>query len=196
MHCTSATPWRCLSRGEVSVFLLIVVFSTAFGCGLPPQPRYLHQTIPIQTPRSLSSTNLRDRLIASLDAFRHARYRTGGADPRGVDCSGLVKAVFAEAYRVSLPHNAAALYKLGRAVSENSLQTADLVFFQHRAANGARINHVGIYLADRRFVHATLSAGVIISSLDEAHWRRRYAGARRPDLPYNFQPEHRDGVLQ
>ncbi|MCG3120120.1 MAG: hypothetical protein ALAOOOJD_02745 [bacterium] len=186
MHCTSATPRRCRSRGEVSAFLLLVVFFTALGCGLPPQPRYLHRTIPIQTPGLSAGDILRARLIASLDAFRHTRYRTGGTDPNGVDCSGLVKAVFAEAYRVNLPHNAAAMYKLGQAVSESSLQTADLVFFQRRTAKGAWINHVGIYLAERRFVHATLSAGVIISSLDETHWRRRYAGARRPDLLNHF----------
>jgi hypothetical protein len=135
------------------------------------------------TPRpsryALQADRLQYRLLLSIGAFLDARYQAGGSDPTGVDCSGFVKTVFEEARQIKLPHNAAQMYRCGKAVNETDLMMADLVFFRRAYGSGSAINHVGIYLWDRRFVHATTSSGVIISILDEDYWRQRYAGARR-----------------
>ena len=102
-------------------------------------------------------------------------YRYGGNGKRGVDCSGLVNAVFGK-YGVSLPRRARDLYGKGRGLKKTQLQPADLVFFSNTAGRG--ITHVGIYLGSARFVHASSSSGVVISSLDADYYLRHYAGAR------------------
>jgi len=123
--------------------------------------------------------NFNERLLAALGVFLSAPYELGGVTPNGVDCSGLVQSVFAEAYGLELPHNAASQIRLGASIAENDLRLGDLVFFATRPRRGHDISHVGIYLTNRRFAHASTKAGVIVSSLAEAYWRRRYAGARR-----------------
>jgi cell wall-associated NlpC family hydrolase len=102
-------------------------------------------------------------------------YRYGGNTKRGVDCSGLVNAVFGK-YGVGLPRRARELFHKGRSRSREQLAPADLVFFSNTAGKG--ITHVGIYLGSDRFIHSSSSAGVVISSLEDSYYRRHYAGAR------------------
>ena len=108
-----------------------------------------------------------------------APYRLGGEDARsGFDCSGLVQLVFREAAHLTLPRDTAALSQSGQPVDRDALETGDLVFFntQDRPAS-----HVGIYLGDGRFVHASSSSSgsVMLSSLSDAYWAARFDGARR-----------------
>jgi cell wall-associated NlpC family hydrolase len=106
-------------------------------------------------------------------------YRYGGDDARsGLDCSGLVNRVYLDAAHIRLPRDAAGLSQSGQAIERNALEAGDLVFFNtlNRPAS-----HVGIYLGDGRFVHASGGAGgvVMLSSLDDPYWVARYDGARR-----------------
>ncbi|MCB2205637.1 C40 family peptidase [bacterium] len=102
-------------------------------------------------------------------------YRYAGNTKRGVDCSGLVNAVFGK-FGVKLPRRARDLYHKGRKRDRGDLAPADLVFFANTAGKG--ITHVGIYLGSDRFIHASSSSGVIISSLEDSYYRRHYAGGR------------------
>lgn len=102
-------------------------------------------------------------------------YRYAGNTNRGIDCSGLVHAVFKK-YKLTLPRRARDLFRKGRSVSRGNLLPADLVFFANTAGKG--ITHVGIYVGEDRFIHASTRAGVIISSLDDEYYSRHYAGAR------------------
>lgn len=102
-------------------------------------------------------------------------YRYAGNTPRGVDCSGLVGAIFRK-FRLTLPRRASELFQKGRGVSRGALQPADLVFFSNTAGPG--ISHVGIYVGEDRFVHSSTRAGVVISSLEDSYYSRHYAGAR------------------
>jgi cell wall-associated NlpC family hydrolase len=100
-------------------------------------------------------------------------YRWGGASPRtGFDCSGFVMYVYGK-LGVSLPHNAAAQYRYGRAVSRSALRPGDLVFF-----NG--LGHNGIYVGGGRFIHSPHSGDVVkISGLNDSWYARTWVGARR-----------------
>jgi peptidoglycan DL-endopeptidase CwlO len=100
-------------------------------------------------------------------------YRWGGASPStGFDCSGFVMYVFAQV-GVSLPHNAAAQYSYGSAVSRSQLQPGDLVFF-----NG--LGHNGIYIGGGQFIHSPHTGDVVkISSLGDSWYASTYVGARR-----------------
>ncbi len=106
-------------------------------------------------------------------------YKFGGTNPeKGLDCSGFVKHVYKESAGISLPHNAEEMSKEGEAVAETELKPGDLVFFNTLKQPNS---HVGIYLGDGEFVHAssTRHKEVSISRMDQKYWATRFNGARR-----------------
>ena len=117
-----------------------------------------------------------DSVVQTALAYRGVPYRYAGMTSRGMDCSGLVSRVL-KAHGIRAPHSSAALFKMGAAVSVKELHAGDLLFFVTR---GRRVSHVGLYIGEGKFVHASSrSGGVITSSLSEAYYAKRYAGARR-----------------
>lgn len=103
-------------------------------------------------------------------------YKLGGSDRNGIDCSYLVHALYRDYDGRRLPTLTRDLIRVGGRVPADELAVGDLVFFSF---NGNNVSHVGVYLGDNRFVHASESRGVIISSLRESVYRERYVGARR-----------------
>jgi len=108
-------------------------------------------------------------------------YRWGGSSPQtGFDCSGLVSHVYRQIAGMVLPRDSYAMARLGTPISLEDLRPGDLVFFNTMRRP---FSHVGIYLGDKRFVHAP-SAGKSVNVVDmsESYWAKRYNGARRIDL--------------
>jgi len=108
-------------------------------------------------------------------------YKYGGRDPEtGLDCSGFVGHVFREVTGMQLPANAHGISQLGRKIGIEELRPGDLVFFNtlRRA-----FSHVGIYLGNNQFIHASSSktGDVMVSSMSESYWAKRFNGARRLD---------------
>ncbi|MCE5232785.1 MAG: C40 family peptidase [Mizugakiibacter sp.] len=130
-------------------------------------------------PADETTTEVR-RLVDTALLQRDVRYRFGGRDPSGgFDCSGFVHYVFAQALGLDLPPNSAAQFRVGERVDRDAMRTGDLVFFRDRHG---RINHVGIYLDDGRFIHSpSRGERVRVDSLAESYWARRFAGAKRMD---------------
>ena len=123
-------------------------------------------------------------LQASQDEFENldqyadwkgVRYRLGGSTKKGIDCSGFVQRTFREQFGLELPRSTYEQQEMGKSVSRSNLRTGDLVLF--RAGSTGR--HVGIYIGNNQFVHASTSSGVIISSMNEPYWKKRYNEARR-----------------
>ena len=108
-------------------------------------------------------------------SFLGARYRFGGSSRRALDCSSFVQQVFRE-MEVSLPRTAREQFGVGNEVLPGDLQKGDLVFFRTYAHFPS---HVGIYIEDDLFAHASVSFGVTISSLESPYYRERFVGARR-----------------
>ena len=106
-----------------------------------------------------------------------AKYVYGAASKKKTDCSGYVMQVYKGFYNIALDHNAQRIYDDGRGYSirRTKLQEGDLVFF----GNFWKISHVGIYLKGNRFIHASTSKGVVITSMDDNYWSSKYKGARR-----------------
>jgi len=117
------------------------------------------------------------RLESVVETYIGTPYRFGGNTRNGIDCSGLVKEVFAQVSYARMPRTSSSLFKLGRMVSKTDAKAGDLVFFRSGLFN--RVNHVGIYISDGKFVHASSSKGVIYSSLDGTWYRKHFAGIKR-----------------
>jgi cell wall-associated NlpC family hydrolase len=117
-------------------------------------------------------------LLKKALAYRGVRYRWGGTSrSSGVDCSGFTTSVFLS-QGIKLPRTSIEQSQIGNGVSKSDLKPGDLVFF--RTGRSYRVNHVGIYVGEGKFIHAATGAGhVMVSSLDEKYYLRCYATARR-----------------
>ena len=102
-------------------------------------------------------------------------YWFGGNTPRGFDCSGFTRYVFAN-IGINLPRMADGQYAIGRPVSTERLQSGDLVFFETYEPGPS---HVGIYIGNGQFISATSSRGVAVADMFGHYWGERYLGARR-----------------
>jgi cell wall-associated NlpC family hydrolase len=102
-------------------------------------------------------------------------YVFGGMSPGGFDCSGFVCYVFRQA-GISLPRMADLQFDAVKHVSRSNLQTGDLVFFQTYAPGAS---HVGIYVGDGKFIHASSSRGISVAEVFTGYWGARYLGAGR-----------------
>jgi cell wall-associated NlpC family hydrolase len=120
------------------------------------------------------SASLAVNLTRNAMRFLGVPYVFGGTSANGFDCSGYVQHVFA-LLGLEIPRTADAQYDAGRRV-RGPIAPGDLVFFQTYSSGPS---HVGIYLGNDRFVHASTSHGVIVSSLHESYWSARYLGAKR-----------------
>ena len=124
---------------------------------------------------SRGSNYINRRIIQNAMQYMGVPYLFGGTTPAAFDCSGYVQYVFRNA-GISLPRTADVQYEVGTPVSTAELIPGDVVFFTTYTYGAS---HVGIYLGDSNFIHASSSRGVTISSLNEAYYSARYIGARR-----------------
>jgi cell wall-associated NlpC family hydrolase len=119
------------------------------------------------------TSRVAEALTRSALRFLGVPYVFGGTTASGFDCSGFVQHVFAM-LGIDLPRTADAQYDVGhRAVG--GPHPGDLVFFDTYGG----VSHVGIYLGNGEFVHASSSRGVMVSHLSESYWAARYVGAKR-----------------
>jgi cell wall-associated NlpC family hydrolase len=165
--------------------LLIVVLIgllTFTACG--SKPRYTSTPVQEKGPQIQSdyptgekeSSIDRNKMGRIIDSFMGTPYEYGGEGRSGIDCSGLVRQVYKQYAGFDLPHDTKKLYQLVKQVEAEDLVYGDLVFFSD---GWFSVSHVGIYVGDGKFVHASETYGVMVSSLEEDHFRRRYRGARR-----------------
>ncbi len=102
-------------------------------------------------------------------------YRFGGHSKKGIDCSAFTKQLYSDVFNLDIKSNSRDIFSMVNPVAKDELKEGDLVFFK---IHSRRISHVGIYLGDNRFAHAS-SEGVKISSLDDAYYSRYfYKGGR------------------
>ncbi|WP_299231828.1 C40 family peptidase [uncultured Bacteroides sp.] len=101
-------------------------------------------------------------------------YRYGGTNKKGVDCSGLTSAIYKNVYRKRLSRNSDEQRKKDcRKVTKRNLKEGDLVFF-HNGKRKRTASHVGIYLKNGKFIHASTSVGVVVSSLNERYYDKHW----------------------
>jgi cell wall-associated NlpC family hydrolase len=114
-------------------------------------------------------------LLEKIDEWYGTRYRMGGTTKKGVDCSAFVQSVIAGAFGLAIPRTAREQYRVAKLISRTELKEGDLLFFNTRGG----VSHVGIYLQNNKFVHASVSQGVTISDMFEPYYLQRFIGAGR-----------------
>jgi lipoprotein Spr len=115
------------------------------------------------------------RLLNYIDEWYATRYKYGGESKDGIDCSAFTSGLLEEVFGLEVPRTCREQFQHTERIKKDELHEGDLVFFNiHRG-----ISHVGVYLTNNKFVHASTSSGVMISDLGEAYFARRYAGAGR-----------------
>lgn len=119
--------------------------------------------------------DVKTRLMDQYANWKGVRYRLGGETKRGIDCSAFVQRTFREQFGMDLPRSTYEQQEMGKSIKRTQLRTGDLVLF--RAGSTGR--HVGIYIGNNQFVHASTSSGVTISNMSEPYWNKRYNEARR-----------------
>jgi len=178
-----AATYRSLIGVALAAALLLA------GCAGAPPPRPHERIAPLpkveRNPRAMA-------LEQAMGAFYGAPYRYGGTSPAGVDCSGLVQALYYKA-GIRLPRTVAQQFREGKPVRRDDLRFGDVVFFNRYCQTQGRdvviagflypdftneVCHDGIYLGGGRFIHAS-PRGVFISRLDARVWQQSYRGARR-----------------
>lgn len=117
------------------------------------------------------------KLIEFLENWYGTRYRMGGRDKSGVDCSAFVQSFMSSMYGIAVPRTSQEQYQQSQRIKKDELKEGDLVFFKTQRRKG--ISHVGVYLRNNKFVHASTSSGVMISDLREEYFARSYAGCGR-----------------
>jgi cell wall-associated NlpC family hydrolase len=111
------------------------------------------------------------KLYAFIDDWYGVNYKYGGITKSGVDCSGFCHVLFNEIYHKHIKRTTADLVKAIHKVNKKKLKEGDLVFFNIAQKKNA---HVGIYLMNNKFVHASSSKGVLISSLTNPYYTKAY----------------------
>lgn len=113
-------------------------------------------------------------LLDFIEEWYGVPYRFGGTTKRGIDCSAFVQELYGEVYQVNMRRTSREQFATSVYVKDvKELEAGDLVFFKIQTRD---ISHVGVYLGDGKFVHASRSQGVVISDLDHVYWRKYYVG--------------------
>ena len=153
--------------------LAITVLGIAGGCSFSP----VHVDNSREAPRSaIENGHIGERAAAVAMHQLGVPYRYGGSDPSGFDCSGLVQYSYALAGK-RVPRTTRQLWSSTDSVAPQELKVGDLLFFQF----DGKMSHVGLYLGERRFVHAPSSGRVVsVASLDTPYYESALLRAGRP----------------
>lgn len=177
------------------VGLLLITFSlTSFGQTSSSEAssdpdnlakEYFSQIMGVAT----SATTTTTKLYQFVYDWLGTPYRLGGSSKNGIDCSKFSLALYENVFNTQIGFNSRNQYSKTTPVKKTDLQAGDLVFFKIKSRN---ITHVGVYLGDDKFAHASSSRGVMISDLNESYWKRYYFSGGRPN---NVEPKKAPRIL-
>lgn len=133
---------------------------------------------PLKNNAVSNKETVTDRLYSQYDKWKGVRYKMGGLSKNGVDCSGFVYLTYLELFDKKLPRSTRLQSQIGKKIKADKRRSGDLVFFK----TGWTVRHVGIYLENNSFMHASKKQGVMISRLDDPYWKSKYWKTKRVDF--------------
>lgn len=174
--------------------LYFLALLTIIGCGSAKKKRTYstprtvtvegtaeNTTLPEKSKKEERKDKKAENIIATAMTFSGTRYKFGGTTRKGMDCSGLVYVALKE-NDIVFPRVSYQMAEEGKRIKVGQVQKGDLLFFK-TSKSGKRINHVGLVVDvkgnDIKFIHASTSRGVIVSSLREGYWNYAFVKAMR-----------------
>lgn len=160
------------------IFTLVGVITLLSSCGT--RKTYNYDSLAQASRKLKMDIDKKDnhKLYIAASNWIGVPYRSGGSSKKGTDCSGFTTQIYKEVYKINLPRNTTDQRKQSSQVRRSSLKEGDLVFFKSKKSK-KKVAHVGIYLKDGKFVHASTSRGVIVSNLSEKYYKDHWlAGGR------------------
>lgn len=172
---TLLLPVSLLFSSTTLAFTMPAEFASLDVLSVPAKK--LARPIPSKSKVSNSkiSEHVKAELLTKYSHWQGTQYKLGGTTRRGIDCSALMQHFFDDALNKPLPRTTSLQIKHGREVGKENLKPGDLVFFKTTPTD----RHVGVYVGNKQFIHASQIKGVTISSLDSPYWGDRYETARR-----------------
>jgi cell wall-associated NlpC family hydrolase len=147
-----------------SIRVFIVLLFTVLTISCATKKQVTHNQKP-------SHAENKNTLKSEIESWMNVPYKYGGNDKQGVDCSGFVKAIYLSVYKINLPRTTKELFNKSSPIKKENLQEGDLVFFK---ITGNDVSHVGIYLKENQFVHASSSKGVVVNLLNNPYYESRF----------------------
>ncbi len=168
---------------KIITYFLIALFTTVtVSCGSSSKSKAVISKNP--STKAKQKQNPENKKIKSIvsyaKSFGGTRYKYGGTTKKGMDCSGLVYTSFKKE-NIILPRTSRTMATQGKPISLKKVKVGDLLFFKTNKRKNV-ISHVGLVVETKgviKFIHASTSKGVIISSLDEKYWNKAFTSVRR-----------------
>jgi cell wall-associated NlpC family hydrolase len=167
------------------MLLAVMLFSGCSSAPKAPSDNIASTKIIGQSQPGVASTRIinprqpvepNHTLIEIAEGLRGKPYRYGGGTPKGFDCSGFVHYAYSKA-GLSIPRTTGEQYRIAQRLSISEARPGDLLFFR---INSRKLKHVGLYMGNRRFIHASTSKRRIAeASLDDPYWDKRLLGVGR-----------------
>ncbi|MBD2699346.1 C40 family peptidase [Spirosoma sp. BT702] len=172
--------------------MLLAVFCTvSFGIVKAQSVPTALNSVPTVTEADVSTVTpipfyeqlpLVKEVISFAKEHLYTRYRSGGTNTRGFDCSGFTRFCFNH-FGLLLPHSSAAQGNVGEAINQEQAQPGDLILFKGHSSKGSHIGHVGLItevIGDQiKFIHSAWNGGVRYDYLHADYYKRRFMGVRR-----------------
>lgn len=156
----------------ISQFIILIGISFLVSCGSLQEK---NSKLNLDTNKLTNSHHVKKALYSQFNDWQGVRYQQGGLSQKGIDCSGFVHLTFKLKFGLHLPRTTWMQARVGKEIKKHDLKAGDLVFFKVGIAS----NHVGIYLEENKFLHASQRKGVTISRLDNVYWKSNYWKAVR-----------------
>ncbi|MDR0414073.1 MAG: C40 family peptidase [Prevotellaceae bacterium] len=169
--------------GRTSIFLLAALLG-ASGCSTlrhsaRESDREFYRSYSKKMGVPFNGTEEKALIRASAE-WLGVPYRYGGQNRSGVDCSAFVRSVYREAYGITLPRSTGLIAQQAKRVKKKNLACGDLLFFTIKEK---KVSHMGMYLSNNKFIHASTSKGVSIADLSDSYWSKYFSGAGRVHTP-------------
>lgn len=163
---------------KVDVRQVAIRFSSARPAppATAPSSTKSHETKPDRTDAGIPGKINDQKMMDVILGYLGTPYQYGGETRSGIDCSAFTSTVYGQAVNMKLPRTTSDQVKLGTPVTREGLKFGDLMFFN---TTGTNPSHVGIYIGDDLFAHASEAFGVTISSIESSYYKNRYTEARR-----------------
>lgn len=159
------------------ILLILSSIAIFFSCS-PEQHKFkiinaTEQTI--SKPKEFDKNFIKNVILKEFEEWEGTPHKMGGNSKRGIDCSGFAHHMYTELFNINVPRTTKQFFTAGIKINKSQLKPGDLVAFMPHSYP----RHVGIYIGNNKFIHASTSNGVIMSDLGNPYWEKYYVMSRR-----------------